>query len=97
MSGKRRAWFMLELAEARPRGRRTFRLNMPVCKHWVIVGDARRAGRETFVQKLREVSAGEAPCFGPGTSVRLKAVGWKQKHVDLMHVNTPSWLTESCL
>lgn len=61
---------------------------------WVIVGDARRAGRETFVQKLREVSAGEPPCFGPGTSVRLKAVGWKQKHVDLMHVNTPSWLTE---
>ena len=62
---------------------------------WVIVGDARRAGREAFMQKLREVSAGTPPCFGPSTSVRLKAVGWKQKHVDLMHVNTPSCLTDA--
>lgn len=61
---------------------------------WVIVGDARRAGRQAFLQQLREVSAGEPPCFGPGTSVQLKAVGWKHKHVDLMHANTPSWLKE---
>mgnify|MGYP004222137093 CR=1 FL=1 len=57
-----------------------------------MVGDQRRAGRQTFERTLGKLSAPRTFRFERSSTVRLDAVGWKQKDVDLMLINPPDGL-----
>ena len=62
---------------------------------WVIVADPKRGPREAFLRKLAE--CGEKHAFSERQTVRLDALKWKEKKVEVMHINRPaSAATRTC-